>query len=179
MENEEINLPADIPQSLEIEGEGVLFWVKFFALLGIIFAVPFLPFQGITGPIVNAILFISVVILSVRSAILLALAPSLIAVTVGTLPAVLLPMVPFIIAGNIILVFIFYRFRKNNYWIAVILASVLKFLFLYSTSFIVINLIIKKQLASAVSLMMSWPQLVTALAGGVVAYFFLKVIRKI
>jgi hypothetical protein len=55
-----------------------------------------------------------------------------------------------------------------------ILGSVLKFVFLYSTSAVVINLLLQKGVAAQVSLMMSWPQLLTALIGGCLAYIFIK-----
>ena len=161
------------------EKAGVAVLVKFLALFGIIFAAPFFPNQVLTGPIVNAILFISVVILGIKGAALLALTPSLVALAVGSLPLVLLPMVPFIMAGNLIMIYTFNYLRFRNYWSGVISAGILKYLFLYSTSFIVINLVIKKQLASSISLMMSWPQLATAILGGIIAYFFLKSIKKI
>jgi len=57
-------------------------------------------------------------------------------------------------------------------------ASVLKFIFLWSTSFIVVKLLLKSELAGQVSAMMSWPQLATALLGGVIAYFFLKILKN-
>lgn len=179
MENEEINLPAGVPQSVEIEKEGILFWVKFLALFGVIFAAPFFFNQGLSGSMVNAVLFIATVILGVRTASLLALMPSLVSLAIGFLPFVLFPVVPFIMASNIILIYIFDYLRRKNYWLAMISASFLKFIFLYLTSSVVIKFVIAKQLAGALSLMMSWPQLVTAIFGGVIAYFFLKSIRKI
>jgi hypothetical protein len=135
--------------------------------------------QTITGPIVNAILFISTVILGIQGAILVGLVPSVIALSVGLLPAVLAPMVPFIMIGNAILIFAFGYLREKNFWLGVILASVLKFLFLFGTSSIVINLLLKKEVASKVAAMMSYPQLLTAIAGGFIAYIALKIIRKI
>jgi len=42
----------------------------------------------------------------------------------------------------------------------------------------VMNLILKKELALKVSTMMSWPQLLTALLGGLIAYLFLKSTKK-
>ena len=54
------------------------------------------------------------------------------------------------------------------------MASVLKFIFLFISSSIVVNLIIKTELASRVAGIMSFPQLFTALAGGVIAYFVIS-----
>jgi len=38
---------------------------------------------------------------------------------------------------------------------------------------------LKKEVAVKVATMMSWPQLLTALVGGLLAYLFLKSIRKV
>jgi hypothetical protein len=103
----------------------------------------------------------------------------LIALSSGLLPAVLAPMVPFIMVGNSILILVFSNLREKNYWMSAILASFLKFLFLFLSSSIVINLLLKKEIATTVALMMSWPQLFTAIAGSLIAYFFLKGVKKI
>jgi len=58
-------------------------------------------------------------------------------------------------------------------------ASVLKFIFLFTTSSVVINLLLKKEIATKVAEMMSWPQLLTALGGGVIAYIFLNSLKKV
>lgn len=134
--------------------------------------------QAITGSIVNATIFISVVLLGPQSAILVGLVPSVVALSVGLLPAVLAPMIPFIMIGNTILVLGFNYLRQKNFWLGVIVASTLKFLFLFFMSSVVVNLILKQELAQKVSLMMSWPQLLTALGGGCVAYLFLRGIIK-
>lgn len=163
---------------LALDKEKTLFLTKFAVLLGISIMAPFFLNQMATGPIVNAVLFITTVILGIESAVLIALTPSLIALSVGLLPSVLTPTVPFIMAGNIILVLIFNLFRKKNYWLGVVLAGFLKFAFLYCSSSIVVDLIIKKEAASKAVSMLSWPQLLTALAGGVIAYFVLKFIKE-
>ena len=139
---------------------------------------PLLNQQAITGSIVNAMLFMAAIILGREAAILLGLIPSLIALASGLLPSVLAPMIPLIIIGNTILILIFSQLRKKNYWLAVSTASLLKFLFLFGTSSVVINLLIKKEVAVKVATMMSWPQLFTALAGGLLAYIFLRAVKK-
>ncbi len=168
----------DNTKTLVIKRETILSITYFIILLAIATFAPFLKSQTITGPIVNATLFISVLILGAENAILVGLVPSLVALSVGFLPAAISPMIPFIMAGNAILVVVFNFFRRKNYWLGVILASVLKFLFLWSSSSIVINLLLKKEIAQKAAAMMSWPQLLTALAGGVIAYLILKGIKK-
>ncbi|TSD05139.1 MAG: [Fe] hydrogenase subunit HymD [Parcubacteria group bacterium Athens0714_12] len=113
-----------------------------------------------------------------HNAILIGLIPSLIALSTGLLPPVLAPMIPFIMAGNTILILTFSYLKEKNFWLGVISASFLKFIFLFSASSIVINLLLKKEIAAKVALMMSWPQLLTALSGGLLAYLFLKFFKN-
>ena len=125
---------------------------KFSLLLAIVILAPLANQQLLTGTIVNAALFISCVILGIRGAILLALAPSIFALAVGLLPAVLAPMIPFVILGNVILILAFDFLSKKNFWQGVILGAFIKFIFLYSASFMVITLIFKKEIVPVVSL---------------------------
>lgn len=147
--------------------------ITFAVLLGIASAAPLLGNQFVTGPIVNATLLIAVGMLGMRDGLLVGLIPSSIALATGLLSPILAPMLPFIIVGNAILVVTFGYLKTKNFWLGVVSGSVLKFAFLFGTSSIVINLLINQQLATKVAVMMSWPQLVTALAGGVIAYGFL------
>lgn len=170
-----------------MENSKILVWdrkmtitlIQFIGLLGISVILPLFHQQWITGPMVNAMLFIAVVLIGLSNAMILALLPSTIALSVGLLPAVMAPMIPFIMISNVVMVMAFDRLWKKEFWSGIVVGSVLKFLFLWSTSTIVVNLIIKKELASAIVTMMSWPQLVTALIGGLIAYAFLKSIKKI
>jgi hypothetical protein len=166
-------------KSLTIKKELILTLIQFTLIVGIATIAPLFHQQVITGPLVNAMLFIATVVLGAKNAILAGLIPSLIALSSGLLPAVLAPMVPFIMVGNSILILVFSNLREKNYWMSAILASFLKFLFLFLSSSIVINLLLKKEIATTVALMMSWPQLFTAIAGSLIAYFFLKGVKKI
>jgi len=159
---------------LPIRKEQVLASAQLIALVGVATAAPLLRQQMVTGPIVNATLFVAVTLLGTQNAVLVGLIPSLIALSVGLLPPILAPMVPFIMMGNTLLIIIFDGLQVRNYWVGVVAASVLKFLFLFSTSSVVINLLLKKEAAVKVAAMMSWPQLFTALAGGLIAYLVLR-----
>jgi hypothetical protein len=159
---------------LVINREKITFLTKLVVLLSVATIVPLFHQQMITGPIVNAALFVATAVLGASAGILVGLIPSVIALSVGLLSPVLAPMVPFIMISNTILVLTFHFLKDRNYWMGMIMASVLKFVFLYSTSSVVINLLLKKEVAAQVSLMMSWPQLLTALAGGCLAYVFIK-----
>jgi hypothetical protein len=76
--------------------------------------------------------------------------------------------------SNAILVLTFSFLKEKNYWLAIGVSSFLKFIFLFSSSSLVINLLLKKELAQSVASMMSWPQLVTALLGGGLAWIILR-----
>lgn len=164
---------------LTINRKKVFTLAQFTALVVVATTVPLFNQQAITGSVVNATLFVSVALLGVQNAILVGLIPSLVALSTGLLPPILAPMIPFIMVGNTILIMVFGYLKERNFWLGVITASVLKFLFLFSTSSIVINLLLKKEVATKVAMMMSWPQLLTALVGGLLAFVFLKGIRKI
>ena len=163
-------------ETLTITKEAV---ITFVVLLGIASAAPLIRNQFITGPIVNATLLIAVATLGMRDGLLIGLIPSSIALFVGLLPPVLAPMIPFIIVGNAILVVTFGYLRSKNYWLGLVSGSVLKFAFLFGTSSIVINLLLDQKVATSVAVMMSWPQLVTALAGGLLAYGFLRGTKRL
>ena len=152
---------------------------QFGALLAISVVAPLFHFQPITGPIVNAMLFLGAVFLPIEYALMLCMLPSLVALSVGALPVVLAPMLPFIMFSNAILVVVFAFLRKKNFIIAGITASLLKFAFLFSASFIILRLIVQKPIAQKAAQMMAWPQLITALAGGAIAFVILKCLKKI
>jgi len=140
---------------------------------------PLVKQQLIVGPIVNATLFISAATIGTAGAIMVGLVPSVISLSVGLLPPVLAPVIPFIMISNALLVSVFAIFRKRNFFLGIVAASVVKYLFLYATSSMVISLLLKKEVASSVAQMMSWPQLVTALAGGVLAWVSLRGAKRI
>lgn len=166
-------------KSVSVKKEAIISLVNFIALVGVAVIVPMFHNQLATGPIINALLFIAAIMLGVEKALFICLIPSVVAMSVGLLPIVLAPMVPFIMISNVLMVLVFNILKDRNYWVGIIASSFLKFVFLYSSSFLVINLVIRKELASNISLMMSWPQLLTALAGGVLAFIFLKIIKKV
>jgi len=139
---------------------------------------PYFGHQLITGSIVNALLFISVITMGLESAFLLCLVPSLISIYTGLFPVALAPMVPFIMTGNALLVLTFSKFSKNNFWLGAISASIIKFIFIWGVGTLLANSVLYG-IAPKVAMIISWPQLATALAGACIAYLFLKTIKKI
>ncbi len=161
---------------LSVKRETVLTFLVL--LVAAITAPIFIKQQLITGTIVNAAIIIGTV-LSTRDGLLIGLLPSSLALATGLLSPVLAPVVPFIILGNAILVLTFAYFRKFNFWAGVAFGSFFKFTFLYATSTVFIGLLAPKLVAPVVTQMMTWPQLITALAGGLVAFGYFKLTGKL
>ena len=145
----------------------------------------FIHVQWLTGSIVNAVLIIVLFTVGVRSALVLCLIPSLMALAGGLIPPILAPIIPFIMMANVILVLavdrVYYYFKNDlkGYWFGLMSGAILKFLFLYFSLNIISKLLIKQELMAKVAQMMSWPQLATAITGGFIAWIFLKKIKKI
>jgi len=151
----------------------------FFVFLAGVMLAPLFPNQFVSGPMVNAILIIVTMVLGLRSGVILCFVPSLMALVSGILPAIFLPFIPFIMLGNIMMVTLFNWLRLKNYWLGAGAGSAVKFIFLFAASQIFFNLIVNQPLAKAAALMMSWNQLYSAAAGSVIAYIFLKTIKRI
>jgi hypothetical protein len=103
----------------------------------------------------------------------------------GLLPAILSPVVPFIMIANVLYVLIIewiYSMNKDDfkgYWYGIVMASILKFVFLYFSVTIISRLLIKQELIAKVGQLMSWPQLTTALTGGMIAWIVLKWLKRL
>jgi hypothetical protein len=165
-------------QALSLNKKIALSVAQFAVLLLIISFAPLINNQIVTGTIVNAVLLLSVVLLGMRGAVLLCFLPSLFSLSFGLLPIVMTPMIPFIILGNILLVYIFNLIRKKNYFLGLIPAALLKFSFLFVVSNFIITFFIKQAVAEKIAMMMSYPQLITALMGGLIVYPFVRIINK-
>lgn len=123
--------------------------------------------QPITGPVVNFILLFTVVLNGFYSSMVIGSLSPLIAFSRGILPAPLGPMIPFIILGNLVYIAVFAIARRKNkkplyQLLAVVLASVLKYLVLSSA--VKFFVAVPAPIAQA----MSFPQLITALLGGLI-----------
>jgi hypothetical protein len=139
-------------------------------LIGAAVVAPLLHSQLVTGTLVNTALFAAVMLAGFRAACAVAVIPSLIALAVGTLPWVMAPMIPFIMASNIVLAGTFALLHKVNYWLAAISASALKFGFLVLGANVVLVAMTHVQMTAALASMMGWPQLITAVLGSILAW---------
>ncbi|NTW14845.1 MAG: iron hydrogenase [Candidatus Moranbacteria bacterium] len=139
--------------------------------------------QPVTGSFVNAALFLSAAFFGMRKeSYLLATVPSLVAISTGQLPIVFASMVPFIMAGNLLLVFLAdLGFRRNWSFPAVAALSAIAksaLLLAVGLSFSV-TLFRGLPIAAKVPTMFGWLQLATALAGAVVAYPILRLAKGV
>jgi len=160
-----------------------VFQLSIFVAIAVV--APYFGQQIITGSIVNALLFISVSLLGIESAFFLCLIPSLISIYTGLLPIALAPMIPFIMTGNALLVLIFYKATRlrqgygeaRSFWFGAISAALIKFIFIWCVGMVLANSVLHG-ISKTVMLMISWPQLATAIAGAAIAFLFLKTIKK-
>lgn len=126
--------------------------------------------QAITGSLINAILLLAVLILGESSALMIGVLPSAVALSRGLLPLPLAPMVPFIMISNSLYVMVFGKFFQKSFIGGLVLAAVLKFGLLFSVSQLILPALLPGKFLTVASAMMSWPQLVTALSGGIIAW---------
>ncbi len=160
---------------LDFDRSQLISFLLFFAIVGFVPTV--LHIQLITGPLVNAILFLTVIFCGIRSGYLLSFVPSAFALLAGILPFMLAPLVPFIVISNVILVGVFDKLRQRGFWVAAISAAVLKFLFLFASAQF-LSRFFDKMWAQKALMMFSYPQLYTAIAGAFVAFLVLKLVPK-
>ena len=148
----------------------------------LIFFIPaFVHQQFLTGPIVNALLILSFLYLGKSQAFFLALIPSTVALSRGLLPLALAPMVPFIMISNCLYILVFAQLQTQNQiknLLAILLASAIKTLFLISISKLLMVNILAASLAAKVVVMMSWPQLWTAVVGGSMTLLISNALKK-
>ena len=164
-------------QALTIDYQKISYFVILFVFAAIMPA--FIHIQWITWPMVNASLFLATVLVWPLHAALLWLAPSSVALSWWLLPLPLAPMVPFIMISNVLLVWSFIYFKKINFWIWVLLWSIAKFIFLQLFVFLLSWILLNEKLFPKVAMMMSWPQLVTAIVWWIIAYVILKILWKV
>jgi hypothetical protein len=143
--------------------------------------------QPITGPLVNALLILTVEWGSVSQAICVGMVTPVGAALRGILPLPLLVMIPFISLGNAILVGSYGFLRQRNRWLGLGVGASAKALFLYFTSIILVARPLHLEMGGRDQVivmpevfltMMSWPQWVTAMAGGLLAFGILGIMKK-
>ncbi|GAB4506218.1 MAG: hypothetical protein Kow00123_03560 [Anaerolineales bacterium] len=142
--------------------------------------------QYVTGPLVNALLLLTLEWCGLGQALVVGMVTPMGAALRGILPLPLWVMIPFIAVGNAAFVGIFHLLRGRNRAVALVVAAVVKFAWLYAavTALVVWPLqvavggnVATVAIPQALVNMMRWPQLGTALAGGVLAFGVQGVVR--
>lgn len=144
--------------------------------------------QPITGPLVNALLILSVETMGVGPATFVGMVTPLSALLNGVLPLPLMAMIPFIALGNVTLIGLYGTLRTRNRWLALGVGAIAKFAWLYAA----VEWMIARPLSvsagaacqvvtipAAVVHMMQWPQLATALVGGAIAFAIVEGARRV
>ena len=163
----------------------------FLTALTIVFQFIGLP-QPITGPFINMMLLLSTLAVSPAAGAALGCLTPVIAVLRGQLPAPLLPMVPFIIAANVLLVVSFAAVRKalrrrrshqNEItsvanWTALLVAASAKTTLLYLSVRAALPLIFGLELPPPLITAMALPQWVTAITGGALALVLYAAVKR-
>lgn len=141
--------------------------------------------QIITGSLVNLMLIMSVLLIDLKAGVTVGILSAILATLLGIGP--IFPIItPAIAAGNAILVIVvglgYARSHSNNLGrlAAIALGAVAKCGFLWYTVPKLFAFIpeIKPPQAAALGIMFSWPQLVTAMIGGLIAMMIYPVVKK-
>ncbi|MCD8085329.1 MAG: hypothetical protein LUF28_03225 [Clostridiales bacterium] len=143
--------------------------------------------QFITGSCVNTVLGVAALVAGLWSGVVVALVSPFFAYLLGIGPQ-LLPIVPAVALGNVVLVLLLWLLAGKKLpecaisWrvIAVVVGAAAKALTLYLVVVQVLCRVLSLADAQVAtfSLMFSWPQLVTALIGGTLSMYLAPVLRK-
>lgn len=129
--------------------------------------------QYVTGTGINAVLITAVGTCGLPWAAAIGFLTPALAVLLGVQPPATVVLVPFIMASNILYAALFSIVRKKNEFFGVLAAAFAKFILLYMAA----NIIVTK-LPAPIKLAFSFPQLITALAGGIIAITIMKALKR-
>ena len=135
----------------------------------------------IVGPLVNAVLIIATAAAGLWGGTAIAvIVPFVSALTnKAAIAPIILTFSPFIAAGNFILVLCSHLFMKKNKAVGIGLGAFLKFLFLFASITVFTSMAnIQPKIAASLMLLFSWPQLITAVIGGIIAFIVLKALER-
>lgn len=144
---------------------------------------PFMPAnisQYVIGSLVNLCLIVAAVVVGIRGGCVIAVVAPLIAFFQGFTPSPIL--VAPIALGNLVLVVVVALLYDKNRLTALAAGAVLKFATLYlGVVRIVVPLLlpdVNEKIKAVLSVQFSWPQLITASIGGILAVIILPVLKK-
>ncbi|MDL2323745.1 hypothetical protein LJC61_01160 [Ruminococcaceae bacterium OttesenSCG-928-A16] len=142
--------------------------------------------QYVTGSLVNLVLILSVLLGGLASGVTVAALSPVFAFFLGIGPA-LVPVIPFVMLGNIALVVVWHFIAGKatrvlpQYLVALVVAALAKFLVLYlGVVVLVVGVLLNlpQQQAAVLSATFSFPQLITAGIGGAVASLIVPIVKK-
>ena len=143
------------------------------------FIIPVPPFFStmIIGTLVNACLIVTLELVGFWPAAFIACVTPLVAYFQQLLP--IPPLILPVACGNLLFVSLFFLLKKQfGQWAAVVGAAAGKAIFLYSAfTWMLTWLGVPSALASALLFVMSWPQLVTGIAGAILAGMVVRRLR--
>lgn len=146
--------------------------------LALVFQIGFASFaQSVVGPLVNLVLFVSVMMIGPLAGVTVGVITPLVAFLVGIMP--LAPLVPVIMIGNALLVVVFHFSKqtiKFGEYIGVVLAALFKFIFLATAVRQLLPLVMPKVPPKIIAAM-GINQFITALVGGVIALVVAKALQ--
>ncbi|HML35698.1 MULTISPECIES: hypothetical protein [Sporomusa] len=140
--------------------------------LRLLMPIPAFVSMFVIGSAVNACLLAAVETAGWRAAILLAVIAPVIAYFQQALPlpVLILPVA----AANIVYIAAYTLFFTTNRWFAVAAAAIAKMAGLYfSVSWLMLAVNIPDNLAAIITMMLSWPQLITGVTGGILCFVLL------
>ena len=131
----------------------------------------------ITGIIVNAILVFILLFVGIRSALTLSLLTPLCGFITGHVNALLYPVIPAIILGNVLFVFIIYKLKEKSLWLKIFIPSFVKALIISAGGKALIYLFIPNEIEAFVLYSFLGIQFFTAVPGVLLGYKLSKSIK--
>lgn len=129
--------------------------------------------QLVTGTLVNGMLLISAGYVGMWSGVIIGLLTPVLAFLFGIMKFP--PMIPFIMVGNALYVLVFSGMKNKP--VGMVLGSLVKFLWLSGSVYYVLPLFGVKAPVALVE-MFTFPQLATAVMGGILALLVLSLLKK-
>lgn len=134
------------------------------------FIIPIPAFLSIflIGSLVNACLLVAVEMVGIKYAFVIACSAPIVAYFQQLLPLPILIMP--VIVGNGIYILVFKLGKRWKMWLGICVAAISKSIFMYiAFTWLVTMIGIPAQMAASLMFVMSWPQLITGVVGGMVA----------
>lgn len=130
------------------------------------------------GILVNAVFLMAVERLRFFSAATLAVIAPIVAYLQQLL---ILPIfIPLVAIGNVIYVFIYSQLKGKSRWSALILGTFIKTSWLFGSFYFLLQTLgLPPGLSQSLLFVMSWPQFITGIGGGMIAWLILNKIKQV